>query len=336
MSNHIISARCFAGFFLAVTFILGVSNCQAQENVRVDLIQEDSEKQRLLIYMIGGDLEEEGGALTADLLEIARNGSDITVYARVGGVSQWQMPGWMGGHAYDLKLEQGQWQVLRDLGDLSLGDLKVFSGFLHDFGSEGADLILWGHGCEGLRGIGYDIPHGADTLTLQEMEEGLSEVGIRFRLIGLDACRMATLECAWLASPYSEIFAASAYVENLSGWRYARIIPDCGDNVERLYTALRSHGVSSDKGTSYLTVLNTETLLHCSDALRILMDRASTCVETVNMLASQNETTEARQVRNMLDGQTLLFIQYADYENPLNLNTLDDAYTSYVLRVPAR
>ena len=329
-------AKHFTVFLLlTIEFVLGAINSMAQENAQRDSAREDVEKQRLLIYMIGGNLEEDGGALTADLLEIARSGSDISIYARVGGVSWWQMPGWLGGHAYDLKLEEGRWCILRDLGDESLADSEVFSDFLIEYGTDGADLILWGHGCEGLRGIGYDIPHDEDTLTLPEIEAGLAKAGIHFRLIGLDACRMATLECAWLVAPFSKIFAASAFLEKLSGWRYARIIPACKDDADGLYSVLRSHGVLSDKGTGYLTVLDTETLLRCSDALRILMNNASARAETINLLVGQSETAESQQVRDMLDGQTLVFTQYADDEKPLNMEALTDAYISYVLRVPA-
>lgn len=279
--------------------------------------------QCLLVYMLACGLEADSGAATEDLMEIKRAIPSIEVFVHLGGTDKLWYPGLEAGRRYDLCYSGTKEKILKDCGIESDAGEADFLRFLKQYGRNGSDLILWGHGCSGLEGIGYD---GADTLTLPEIAGALEKSGIHFRLIGFDACNMSTLEAAWMLAPYCELFAASSEEEELSGWSYTNVLGILTKNeIDPIVDALRNSGLQSRSGT--LTVFKTVDLLACEGELINCFNKASSSASVTNVgMLDCGERTSA-----ILDGQMLLLADGDESTTALknNLKGIGDSYASF-------
>ncbi len=282
-----------------------------------------AEEHRILVYLLACGLEADSGAATEDLMEIKRAIPSIEVFVHLGGTDKLWYPGLEAGHGYDLYYSGTEEKVLKDCGLESDAGEAALLHFLKQYGRKGADLILWGHGCSGLDGIGYD---GTDTLTLPEIAGALEKSGLHFRLIGFDACNMATLEAAWMLAPYCELIAASPEEEKLSGWSYTNVFSALAQNEsDRIMDVLRGNGLQSRTGT--LTVIRTEELLSCEEELINCFNRtpSSAMVTNLGMLDCAEKTSA------VLDGQMLLFADGDESAAALksSLKGIGDSYASF-------
>ena len=280
-------------------------------------------EQRLLVYMLACGLEADSEAATEDLMEIKRANPGLDVVVHLGGTDKLWYPGLEAGHRYDLCYSDAGEKVLQDCGTQADGGEADLLRFLKQYGKNGADLILWGHGCSGLEGIGYD---GDDTLTLPEIAGALEASGLRLRLIGFDACNMSTLEAAWMAAPYGELFAASPAVEELSGWSYGNVLGVLAQNeTDQIVDTLRNNGLQSRSGT--LTVLRTEELLACEDDLIDCFNRAPSSASVTNL----GMLDCGERVSAVLDGQVLLLADGDESAAELTnlLGGIGESYASF-------
>ncbi len=207
-------------------------------------------KSDVLLFVIGGDLETENDAATQDIQEIIRAtreqpGLSCTVF--LCGSEKWGLANLQDGDCYTVRISSGKYKALRHLRRNNATTEKVFETFLKN-GKEGCDLIIWGHGGSGSSGIGVNLLYDRDTLSLYEIQAALESAGRHFRVIGFDACSMATLQSAWVVSPYCDFFAASTEDESLGGWNYKSVIPvlanDTELTTEKLKRAFREDGMT--------------------------------------------------------------------------------------------
>ena len=192
------------------------------ENETVDIepvaIGSDARSVTVMIYMNGSDLETKAGEATADLSEMIDSGvgENVNVIVQTMGTKKW--------HDYDIssktsqiyRVNRGELELVKDnLGQLDCTKSDTLSDFI-DFGKKNypADryiMIFWDHGGGPVYGFGYD-EWQADTasLTLDEIQKAFRmNRDIRFDIIGMDCCIMASMETCYA-------FAFFMIVRNLS------------------------------------------------------------------------------------------------------------------------
>jgi len=126
------------------------------------------------------------------------------------------------------------------LGETNTGDPQTLVDFvtwgMEAFPAENYALVIWNHG-GGWYGVASDASHDYDDLTLQELEQALSQIhqasgGRKIDLIGFDACLMGMLEVYQTLAPYASYAVASADLVPGFGWAYAPMLTELTDNPE--------------------------------------------------------------------------------------------------------
>ncbi len=181
----------------------------------------------VMIYMCGTDLESKSGMATTDLEEMvsAQLGSNINIVLETGGASRWQNQIIKSGTNQRFQVKQGGLASLdAKVGKRSMVDPDTLADFIQfsarEFPADRYMLILWDHGGGSLTAYGYDELFPGDSMSLDEINAALKKGGVKFDMIGFDACLMATLETALVAGQYGDYLIASEAVEPGTGWYY--------------------------------------------------------------------------------------------------------------------
>lgn len=191
---------------------------------------------RLLVYMIGSDLETENGYASQDLQEMIdsfpENGG-LEVLVCAGGAERWhgliapEKPS-----LYRLTGQGMEWLGSFDGG--SMVDAETLAWFLSQ--TEPSDgqtaLLLWNHGGGPLIGFGRDEtdPDGRlQTADIVRVLHRYVQPESKLAWIGFDACLMGSLEMAGLLAPYAHYLIASEEVEMSCGWDYSFLERMAGD-----------------------------------------------------------------------------------------------------------
>jgi Clostripain family len=188
-------------------------------------------KRTIFVYMIGSDLESQGGEGAADLKEMTESTSSphINLVVQTGGADS---VGWNIGRR--LSVSNGIIQEHDTLGKLNMGKSESLSDFLlwgiKRHPAQEYMLILWSHGSGSVNlqvneyGLVGPDEIFEDSLTAAEIRLALERVktssAATFSMIGFDACLMGTVEVANLLQPYAKYLIASQELEPGSGWNY--------------------------------------------------------------------------------------------------------------------
>lgn len=190
------------------------------------------------------DLEEFGQVGTQEGLNVVAlvdRSSDYTDADVLG------IPNWAGGKL--IQINQGDAEILDDMGDVNTGDPAVLADFISrgisDYPADHYALVISDHGAS-WPGVGADESFDGDNLDLAELKQGitagLSGAGIdKLDLLGFDACLMATYEVASTLAPVANRMVASQELEPGHGWDYSSFneIADDGEaTVDELASAL--------------------------------------------------------------------------------------------------
>ena len=225
----------------------------------------------IALYIVGSDLESDGEAGTADLLELVKGyetlsssqRNSIYVYVAFGGANK---DGWRGvkyadieciikdskdkkfgnDSCYDYK------QVINTQNLKNMADKEAFQHFINRVNQLSANfntriLIMWNHG-GAYTGYGWDENWqkdgktldskkdgllNNDNLTIFEIGEVLKSTNSNFDIIGFDACLMASLEVALAVKDSGKYLVASEEVEPGHGWDYADVIQKIASNLDK-------------------------------------------------------------------------------------------------------
>ena len=86
-------------------------------------------------------------------------------------------------------------------------------------------LVLWDHGGGFASGYGADDLNrrsdGEDIMAANEIVDAIKDAGMKFDVIGFDACLMQNIEYANALEPYADYYLASEETEPGTGWFYA-------------------------------------------------------------------------------------------------------------------
>ena len=270
------------------------------------------EETTLMLYMLGGDLEMDSGAASADLRELltASLPEGLRAVVLTGGSPAWELPGVADGAVQVSEVSQGQISPLACWEDAACADAGTLELFLREYApAQGnAVLVFWGHGCKGLEGVGYDLLADGDTLTVPEIAGVLAEYPGRISAVGFDACSMATIETAALLSPWTDWLIASPEPEMLSGWPYRSWVQAYDGDMAAWLAALREQTVlrwQRERAGSGLTVLSLRELDAHGDLLKTLFGKATGIPGcTLAELAGGDESLRV-ELDAWLNGQTL-------------------------------
>lgn len=187
----------------------------------------------VLVYMVGSNLESQGGYASEDILEMLDSGlscenNNLLVYT--GGATSWSL---------NIRSDVNTVYALNTSGDtmeevavtgqpVNMGDPQTLLDFLNYattyYPAEKYGLICWDHGGGPLFGFGSDELFEHDGLGVWELQAALEAASFgdqKLGFIGFDACLMASLEVAAILAPYAEYLVASEEVEPGNGWDYS-------------------------------------------------------------------------------------------------------------------
>jgi hypothetical protein len=229
--------------FIILLFVF-INHCTFLGFQTVKLPKNVKEKYTLMVYMVGSDLEAgtsewSGGAATTDMKEMMSVGStpNLNIVVTTGGALEWKQK--------DIDPEKIQRWKIEKKGKTRLEDaqeaymsvpitLKNFITYsIKNFPADRYSLILWNHGMGAIDGYGSDQLSGRamrlDNIRYA-LEMAYQETGVKFDIIGFDACLMATIETADVLSPFANFMVASEEIEPGHGWDYSAITKEIAEN----------------------------------------------------------------------------------------------------------
>ena len=180
----------------------------------------------LMLYMIGSNLETERGAATADLMEIAaaEYAEGLKIVLQAGGAKRWSSKDIRGTDPGRYELKDGKIEFLESAGSVSMTDRKTLADFLSftrkNYPADRYILVFWDHGGGTRNGFGLDEVRRRSALSLKDIADTLKKSGMKFDIVGFDACLMATLEAACALEPCADYLLASEEYEPSEGWYY--------------------------------------------------------------------------------------------------------------------
>ncbi len=189
----------------------------------------DDKTATVMIYMNGSDLESEAGEATTDIAEMLSSGigNNVNVIIQTMGTRQWQDYGISSKTAQTYKIDKGELVLIRDgLGQLDCTVSDTMSEFInyckHDYPADRYLFLFWDHGGGPVYGFGYDEWKNDNTgLTIAEMSKAFADNSdIRFDIIGMDCCIMASMETCYALAPYCKYALLSEDFESGLGWSY--------------------------------------------------------------------------------------------------------------------
>ncbi len=192
-------------------------------------------KLTIMMYVVGSDLESEGGCASADFQEIMNsklnlNQVDFLIYT--GGAKSWkQNISSRINTVYRLTEKMGKKsmeQVSQTSTAADMGDPAQLSAFLNfgyeNYPAEQYALICWDHGGGPNQGFGYDENH-KDFLEISEFSAAFENSPFKgdnkLSWIGFDACLMGSIEIGDALKNYANFMIASEELEPGTGWDYS-------------------------------------------------------------------------------------------------------------------
>ena len=198
----------------------------------------DNGEVTVFVYMIGSDLETDGGNASLDLKEMlaADLGEQVNLVIQTGGAMDWEMEEVREGTCQRFEVVDHELKEVEDIGLQSMAKIQTLASFLtwgaEAYPADRYELIFWDHGGGVTGGFGYDEYFEDDWLTLSDIGDALKLSGVEFDMVGFDACLMSTIEVAYMLKPYAEYLVASEEYIPAEGWYYTDWLTDLGQNPQ--------------------------------------------------------------------------------------------------------
>ena len=191
----------------------------------------------LMVYMCGTDLESSYSMATKDLQEMASAvlSDKVNVIIYTGGCKKWQISQISNTKNQIWKLTAGSITKLSEESARSMVEPTTLSSFIQycakNYPANRYDIILWDHGGGSITGYGYDEKYPTSSMTLSGLDKAFSAGGVKFDMIGFDACLMATTETALTMAKYGDYMVASEESEPGIGWYYTNWLSSLSKNT---------------------------------------------------------------------------------------------------------
>ena len=158
----------------------------------------------IMVYMIGSDLESTDGSATDDLNEMisADLGKHVKIVVETGGCSAWQNDLVSSDCNQVWTIDDDGFNcVVDDAGDGSMTDKDNLTDFIswtaENYPANRYMMIFWDHGGGTAEGYGYDENNDTGSLSILDLNEAMKSSGVKFDIVGFDACLMGTIETAY-------------------------------------------------------------------------------------------------------------------------------------------
>lgn len=184
-------------------------------------------------YVIGSDLEYKIGAASTNLKQFAdatKQGSGLKFVMECGGSYRWFTGGIDKNSVGRYVMENGKLNKVMDIDSYTtMSSKEELLDFINwakeNYPADRYMLVLWDHGGGLSSGYGKDDLNkrkdGPGTIMVDEIVSAVKESGVKFDMIGFDACLMQDIEIAKLLEPYADYYLASEESEPAGGWFYS-------------------------------------------------------------------------------------------------------------------
>ncbi|AGL03686.1 clostripain-related cysteine peptidase [Desulfoscipio gibsoniae] len=291
------------GLFWALCMIFVMSPASFAETVS----SPELSSYTFMVYLNGTDLESEdqgdgtvAGAGSNDLDEMMAIGSEpgvLNVVVQTGGTKQWRNTSISPETNQRWYIKNNEMELIEDVGQVNMAEPETLKDFIiwtaTEYPAEKYVLALWNHGGGAHGGYAHDeLFEDKSTLSLADirtaLEQASGQSGIAFELIGFDACLMATIETAYIVSPFTKYFIGSEETEPGHGWNYTpifqKILDDptiSGDKLgEAIAQGFREQALEWDTADeTTLSVINAKKIGPVIEALEALVSKAGTDID---------------------------------------------------------
>lgn len=170
-------------------------------------------------------------------------------------------------------IEKGKIKLLKEMGELDMGDYKVLVNFVKEvvsqYPAKHYALVVWNHGSGWkfkkepiTKGISYDDQSGNHITTAQlsiAFEEIKTFLGRNLDVLGFDACLMQMAEVAYAVNKRVDYLVGSEETEPGDGWPYDLILStvdtkttpiDLAKNIVAKYAASYSGGSQGSQNST--------------------------------------------------------------------------------------
>lgn len=181
----------------------------------------------LMVYMVGSNLESQGGFASNDIKEICKGftGSKVNVIIQTGGSRRWENSSISARKCQRFKVTSTGIKLIDDsLGQQDMSNKNTLCNFIKycksKYSASRYGLVLWDHGGGTIGGFGADENYGYSSMDLVDYQSALKKGGVHFDFVGFDACLMGSLETALMTSDYADYLICAEGNESALGWYY--------------------------------------------------------------------------------------------------------------------
>ena len=193
----------------------------------------------IMVYMCGTDLESQSGMGTSDLKEMvnATLNDKVNLIVYTGGCKRWKNSVVSSSVNQIYQIKNGKLLRLEEnAGKAAMTKPETLASFIKycgkNFPANRNMLIFWDHGGGSLSGYGYDEKYSSSgSMDLSGINTAIKNGGVKFDVIGFDACLMATVETGLMLSPYGDYMIASEESEPGVGWYYTNWLTKLAANT---------------------------------------------------------------------------------------------------------
>jgi hypothetical protein len=189
----------------------------------------------VISYIIGSNLENSNGLASANIEQMkdaTEQGDNLTFVMEAGGSKRWFTDEIDNSSYGRYTIKGGEIKKIEDLpDDTCMSKEKTLAEFLawtkKNYPADRYMLVLWDHGGGLAYGYGQDSlnkrPEKENKyrcISTSEIVSAIRDSGVKFDMIGFDACLMQDVEVATAMEPYADYYLASEEVEGGFGWFY--------------------------------------------------------------------------------------------------------------------
>jgi len=224
------------------------------------------EKVVVMEYVIGSNLEDARGFASiniAQMKDATAKGECLDFVIQAGGSDRWFTAGIKDSTVGRYLISGGKLETadMLDAGTC-MSDPETLREFIvwakRNYAADRYMLVLWDHGGGFASGYGVDDLNkrsdGEEVMSASEIIGAIKDAGVKFDVIGFDACLMQNVEYACALEPFADYYLASEETEPGTGWFYTagfgKLAADPTLSTEEFAKAMISSYDQSNRATN--------------------------------------------------------------------------------------
>ena len=275
-------------------------------NKYTKIIGNNQDEVTVMVYMIGSNLESQSRAATKDITEMvySQMESNINLIIETGGAKTWN-----NNVVSNKRLERysvtadGLYRLDTNIKNESMTNPEALSSFIKytadNFPANRYILILWDHGGGSVTGYGMDEKYpNSPSMSPDTIASALKDGGVKFDVVGFDACLMANLETALAIEPYADYLIASEETEPADGWYYTNFIKTLDSNTSIQTVDLAKQIIDDYVSTSLSNYRTSEATLSVIDLGELAYNINQPLTKFSKSVSNKLEGDEYQQIAN--------------------------------------